>query len=122
MTGTSKTVSPMRKLFCAASALACVRVLQCPSSKSVEHLDALPFSSAAVKRGVGRPRAVSLEQIFAAAADIGLGNLTLPAVAGILGVTPKALYHHVKGREDLIAKFFGDVTERFPVPSYAENS
>lgn len=72
----------------------------------------------AAKRGVGRPRQVSLEQIFAAAADIGLGNLTLQAVAETLGVTPQALYHHVKGREDLIAQFVGGITERFPVQPY----
>ncbi|MES1977472.1 MAG: TetR/AcrR family transcriptional regulator C-terminal domain-containing protein [Pseudomonadota bacterium] len=71
-----------------------------------------------VKRGVGRPRQVSLEQIFAAASDIGLGNLTLQAVADTLGVTPQALYHHVKGREDLIAQVVAAVTERFPVQPY----
>ncbi|MES2910030.1 MAG: TetR/AcrR family transcriptional regulator [Pseudomonadota bacterium] len=71
-----------------------------------------------VKRGVGRPKQVSMEQIFAAAATIGLGNLTLQAVAEALGVTPPALYRHVQGREDLIAKYVKDVVERYPAPEY----
>ncbi|MBI2726075.1 MAG: TetR/AcrR family transcriptional regulator [Polaromonas sp.] len=70
------------------------------------------------KRSVGRPKQVSMEQIFAAAATIGLGNLTLQAVAEALGVTPPALYRHVQGREDLIAKFVKHVVERYPAPEY----
>ncbi|MES2536455.1 MAG: TetR/AcrR family transcriptional regulator C-terminal domain-containing protein [Pseudomonadota bacterium] len=73
---------------------------------------------ARAKRSVGRPRQVSLDQILDAAAIIGLEKLTLLAVADALGVTPPALYRHVSGREDLISKFVGYITERFPVPAY----
>ncbi len=71
-----------------------------------------------LKRGVGRPSQVSLEQIFAAISAIGLGNLTLQAVAEALGVTSPALYRLVDGREDLIEKYVAEVMERFPAPAY----
>lgn len=70
------------------------------------------------KRSVGRPSQVSLEQIFTAASAIGLANLTLQAVANALGVTSPALYRVIDSREDLIAKYVADITERFPAPAY----
>ena len=33
----------------------------------------------------------------------GVGSLSLRRLAGALGVTPMALYHHVKGKDDLLA-------------------
>ena len=71
-----------------------------------------------LKRRVGRPSQLSLGQILAAASKVGLTNLTLQAVADVLGVTPPALYNHIEGREDLISKFVADVMDKFPVPAY----
>jgi AcrR family transcriptional regulator len=80
--------------------------------------EADPILNLTAKKGVGRPRQVSLEQIYEAALGIGLENLTLQGVAEVLGVTRTALYRHVDGKEDLITKFVGDVTQRFPVEVY----
>jgi len=73
---------------------------------------------AAAKRSVGRPPQITMEQINAAALEIGLDKLTLLGVAKVLGVTPAALYRHVDSREDLVARFVADVTEQFPIPGY----
>ena len=75
-------------------------------------------SDTQLKRKVGRPSQLSLVQILAAASKVGLTNLTLQAVADVLGVTPPALYNHIEGREDLISKFVADVMDKFPVPAY----
>jgi AcrR family transcriptional regulator len=75
-------------------------------------------SDTQLKRKVGRPSQLSLGQILAAASKVGLTNLTLQAVADVLGVTPPALYNHIEGREDLISKFVADVMDKFPVPAY----
>ena len=74
------------------------------------------------RRGVGRPRQLSLEQILSAAGTIGLNDLTLQAVADVLHVTTPALYRHVQNREDLIAKFAAAATCSIPVPLHAGES
>jgi AcrR family transcriptional regulator len=79
---------------------------------------AVAADTSQIRRGVGRPRQVTLQQILEATSAINLENLTLQAVAGELGVTPPALYRHVANREDLVNKFVGYVTEKYPIPSY----
>jgi AcrR family transcriptional regulator len=51
---------------------------------------------------VGRPARISRESIAEAAAEIGLSDLTLRAVADHLGVSVAGLYHHVDGKDDLL--------------------
>ena len=59
-------------------------------------------SDRAAPRRVGRPPRISREQIAEAAVEIGLGELTLRAVAERLGVSIPALYHHVESKDDLV--------------------
>jgi AcrR family transcriptional regulator len=54
------------------------------------------------KRPVGRPPRISRQAIAEAAAEVGLEDLTLKAVAERLGVSVPSLYHHVDGRDDLV--------------------
>src|SRR3954452_16282727 len=53
-------------------------------------------------RRVGRPPRIDREAIAKAAHEVGLGNLTLKAVAERLGVSVAGLYHHIDGRDDLV--------------------
>lgn len=73
-------------------------------------------------RSVGRPAQLSLDQILAAAGEIGMHDLTLQAVAQALHVTTPALYRHVQGREDLLAKFAAAATGNLPVPLHEDDS
>jgi AcrR family transcriptional regulator len=57
---------------------------------------------AAPRRGVGRPPQISRQAIAEAAQEVGLGNLTLKAVADHLGVSVAGLYHHIRGKDDLL--------------------
>ena len=54
------------------------------------------------KRPRGRPPSISREQILEAAHSLPSHELTMPAVAKILGVKTPALYHHFKNRNDLL--------------------
>jgi AcrR family transcriptional regulator len=54
------------------------------------------------RRGVGRPAQISRQAIAEAAQEVGLGNLTLKAVADHLGVSVAGLYHHIRGKDDLM--------------------
>lgn len=49
----------------------------------------------------GRPRQISRERIVSAARDLPPEGLTMQAVAGVLGVDPKALNYHVGDRAGL---------------------
>lgn len=63
--------------------------------------DTTPRTPASPARRVGRPARVDREQIAQAAADIGLSELTMRAVADRLGVSVTSLYYHVRDREEL---------------------
>jgi AcrR family transcriptional regulator len=56
---------------------------------------------------VGRPRTPLLDRRRIGAAALRLadekGALTIPALARALGVAPSALYHHVSGRDEIVA-------------------
>jgi AcrR family transcriptional regulator len=56
----------------------------------------------AARRRVGRPPQISRQAIAEAAQQVGLSNLTLKAVADHLGVSVAGLYHHIRGKEDLL--------------------
>jgi AcrR family transcriptional regulator len=65
--------------------------------------DAVPApTSGPTRRRVGRPAQISRQAIAEAAQQVGLGNLTLKAVADHLGVSVAGLYHHIRGKEDLL--------------------
>jgi len=51
---------------------------------------------------VGRPPRIDRAAIAKAAAEIPMQELTLRSVAERLGVSVPSLYHHVRGRDDLI--------------------
>jgi AcrR family transcriptional regulator len=59
--------------------------------------------AAIATRKAGRPPKISRAAIAAAAHEIGLQDLTLRSVAAHLGVSIPALYHHVRGKDDLLA-------------------
>lgn len=50
----------------------------------------------------GRPAQISRDEIVAAARSIPPGELTMKAVADVLGVSRKALHYHVGDRESLL--------------------
>lgn len=50
----------------------------------------------------GRPARISRDRILAVAAEIGVENLTMAAVAERLGTTHQALYTWVKDRDELV--------------------
>ncbi len=56
---------------------------------------------------LGRPPTISRGRIAAAAAEgarnDGLDSITVGSVANRLGVTSRALYHHIEGRDDIVA-------------------
>lgn len=58
--------------------------------------------ASAPRRRVGRPPQISRQAIAEAAQEVGLGNLTLKAVADHLGVSVAGLYHHIRGKDDLV--------------------
>lgn len=66
-----------------------------------------------------RPKGVTRDAIAAAAAVIceehGLEALSMRRVAVALGVTPMALYHHVRGKDDLIEVLTEHVREQVVV-------
>lgn len=51
---------------------------------------------------LGRPPRIDLDAIAAAALDIGFEDVTMRRVAERLGVSVPGLYHHVRGRDDLL--------------------
>lgn len=64
--------------------------------------DANASSSARRRRTVGRPPAVTLDQILDAATEIGLTEVTPRRVAQKLGVGTATLYRYVSGRDELV--------------------
>jgi AcrR family transcriptional regulator len=56
----------------------------------------------------GRPPVLTAEQVLAAAIQCadseGIGGCTMRAVADRLGVTPMALYRHVRDKDELLAR------------------
>ena len=51
---------------------------------------------------IGRPPRLTQEMIVEAAHEIGLDNMTMKGVADRLGVSVPGLYHHVRGKDDLL--------------------
>lgn len=68
---------------------------------------------------VGRPPRVNVQDIIAAAIDIGLEGVTLKQVADRLGVAVPTLYRHVRNRDELVrlAAFRVALTRQLPESS-----
>ncbi|MFI6447127.1 TetR/AcrR family transcriptional regulator [Kitasatospora sp. NPDC050543] len=66
----------------------------------------------APRRAPGRPSRISLEQVVATARRIvteeGVDRLTMRRLAGEIGSTPMALYHHVRNKEELLVLLLDD--------------
>lgn len=65
----------------------------------------------------GRPAKLTNQQILDAACALGLPNLTLGAVAKVLGVSVAALYHYFKDRDELAEFVANTVVVDYPLPS-----
>ena len=68
------------------------------------------------RRKVGRPARLDREMIARAASEVGLDRVTMKAVADRLGVSVPGLYHHVEGRDDLMALAAEYSTARIAIP------
>ena len=65
---------------------------------------------------VGRPPRINRQMIAEAAHELGLDQLTLKAVADHLGSPSAALYHYVKGKDDLLRPAAEYAASRVPLP------
>jgi AcrR family transcriptional regulator len=63
--------------------------------------DAKQLAKPAARR-VGRPAQLDRDMIARAGAEIGLERVTMKAIADHLGVSVPGLYHHVRGRDELV--------------------
>ena len=70
----------------------------------------------ATKRRRGRPSKISKEQVLAAARTLAVEDLTMPALANILGVKTPALYHHFSSREALVGEIGQQLFAEMPLP------
>ncbi|MGZ8764873.1 MAG: TetR/AcrR family transcriptional regulator [Acidimicrobiia bacterium] len=68
------------------------------------------------RRKVGRPARLDREMIARAASEVGLDRVTMKAVADRLGVSVPGLYHHVEGRDDLMALAAEYSASRIAIP------
>ncbi len=70
---------------------------------------------------MGRPPRISKEKILAVARTLDPESLTMQAVAGQLGVDPKALNYYVNNREQLLGLIavdaFGSALEKLELPA-----
>jgi AcrR family transcriptional regulator len=53
-------------------------------------------------RAVGRPRALTIEEILDAAIGLGLTGISLPVLAAKLGIATATLYNYVANRGELL--------------------
>ena len=73
-----------------------------PGNMTASDTDTPPPAGGPVRRRVGRPPQIDRQAIADAARAVGLTNLTLKAVADHLGVSVAGLYHHIRGKDDLL--------------------
>lgn len=71
------------------------------------------------KSRAGRPARIDREAIARTVLDLGLAEATMARVAERLGVTVPALYHYVRGREDLALLAAEHKLRDVQVPIYA---
>jgi AcrR family transcriptional regulator len=67
-------------------------------------------------RRAGRPSRIDRGAIARAAAELPLEEITMRSVAGRLGVSVAALYHHVGGREELLRLAADQTALRMTLP------
>jgi AcrR family transcriptional regulator len=77
-------------------------VARTPAGTTDTGLDSGDADARPTRRRVGRPPQISRQAIAEAAQEVGLGNLTLKAVADHLGVSVAGLYHHIRGKDDMV--------------------
>ncbi|UJR84904.1 TetR/AcrR family transcriptional regulator [Sandaracinus amylolyticus] len=74
-------------------------------------------------RAPGRPARLSIDAIVDRACELvherGLDALTMRAIAEALEATPMAIYHHVKGRDELVHLVVDRVIARIEMPDRA---
>ncbi|MEU7765374.1 TetR/AcrR family transcriptional regulator [Nocardia sp. NPDC049190] len=84
----------------------------------------MPTSSPQDKR-TGRPARICRSEIVAAAHAVidaeGVDKLTMRRLAGELGCTPMALYHHVRDKEDLLRLLLNDYADQVVWPDLPED-
>lgn len=74
------------------------------------------------RKGAGRPRRISLEEILKSARELGLENLSMSAVARDLNVNLSVLYGYISGRDELIRLAAAQVTsETDPVANIGQS-
>jgi len=76
-----------------------------------------PTGSARTRR-LGRPPRLDRAQIARAAGELGLGQVSMRAVAERLGVSVPGLYHYVSGRDELLRLAAEQSAARITVPAY----
>lgn len=64
----------------------------------------------------GRPRTITRERLADAGIAMGLPNITILGIAAELGVSPKALYKHVSGLEELKRLVAEEIFLRWHLP------
>ncbi|MER7850445.1 TetR/AcrR family transcriptional regulator C-terminal domain-containing protein [Kitasatospora sp. NPDC096077] len=68
------------------------------------------------RKATGRPPRISREEVVETArrivAEEGVGKLTMRRLAGEIGSTPMALYHHVRNKEELLVLLLDDYAAR----------
>ncbi|MFJ4183755.1 TetR/AcrR family transcriptional regulator [Kitasatospora sp. NPDC089509] len=68
------------------------------------------------RKATGRPPRISREEVVGTArrivAEEGVGKLTMRRLAGEIGSTPMALYHHVRNKEELLVLLLDDYAAR----------
>lgn len=73
------------------------------------------------RRGAGRPRALSTENVLDAALDLtarhGLGALSIRTLASALSVTPRTVYTYVASKDQLLSLMADRFLERAAVPN-----
>jgi AcrR family transcriptional regulator len=79
-------------------------------------IEALVPGSVPTKPRMGRRPRIDRMMIARAANEVGLDKLTMKGVADVLGVSVAGLYHHVKGRDELIRLGAEYSAARIPIP------
>jgi AcrR family transcriptional regulator len=87
-----------------------------PAPRNARASSPAPTARPAGPRRVGRPAQISRQDIAEAAQQVGLSNLTLKAVADRLGVSVAGLYHHIRGKDDLLQLAVEHTTATSEVP------
>lgn len=73
------------------------------------------------QRSAGRPRSLTLDNVLDAAIDLGLGGISMAAVAARLGVGTATIYNYVASRDDLVRLAAARQAEHFRFDDLGEH-